>query len=52
MKKSLNVRTVKKAEMEWVNKCYNEVEFVHYNFDKEIIVVAELEGHRWVLGGW
>lgn len=50
MKKSLTVRTVKKAEMEWVNKCYDEVEFVHSNFDKEIIAVAELEGQRAGIG--
>ena len=50
MKKSLTVRTVKKAEMEWVNKCYDEVEFVHSNFDKEIIAVAELDGHRAGIG--
>lgn len=50
MKKFLTVRIVKKAEMEWINKCYNEVEFVHSNFDKEIIAVAELDGHRAGIG--
>jgi hypothetical protein len=50
MKKSLTVRTVKKAEVEWVNKCYDEVEFVHSNLDKEIIAVAELDVHRAGIG--
>ena len=36
--------------MEWVNKCYDEVEFVHSNFDKEIIAIAELDGYRAGIG--
>lgn len=50
MKNTPTVRTAKKTEMEWVNKCYDEVEFVHSNFDKEIIAIAELDGHRAGIG--
>lgn len=50
MKKSLTVRTAQKEEMDWVNKHYDDVEFVHSNFDNEIIAIAELDGHKAGIG--
>lgn len=50
MKNILTVRTVKQSEMDWVNKCYDEVEFVHSNFDKESIAIAELDDQRAGIG--
>lgn len=46
----LKLRTAKKSEIEWVNSCYNQVEFVHSNFDNEIIAIAELDGQKAGLG--
>ena len=50
MEKNLIVRTAKETEMEWVNTRYDEVGFVHSNFEKEIIAIAEFEGQRAGIG--
>jgi GNAT superfamily N-acetyltransferase len=50
MKDILTVRKASKEEMEWVNKCYDEVEFVHSFFEREVVAVAELGGHRAGIG--
>lgn len=50
MKIMLKVRAAKNTEIEWINKCYDEVEFVHTVFDKEIIAIAELDGHKAGIG--
>lgn len=46
----LCVRPAKKEEMDWINKCYDDVDFVHSDFDNEIIAVSELNGQRAGLG--
>jgi len=46
----LKLRTAEKSEIEWVNNCYDQVEFVHSNFDNEIIAIAELDGQKAGLG--
>lgn len=42
----LSIRTAKKSEIEWVNNCYDKVEFVHSNFDNEMIAIAEVGNQR------
>jgi GNAT superfamily N-acetyltransferase len=44
------VRTAEKSEIEWINKCYDEVEFVHSNFNKEIIAIAEFNNQKAGIG--
>lgn len=46
----INVRRAKHSELEWINQCYDEVEFVHSHWENEIIAVAKFEGHRAGLG--
>lgn len=46
----ISVRLAKKSEMSWVNECYDKVEFVHSDFDKEIICIAEVDGEKAGLG--
>ncbi len=46
----LTVRSAKQTEIEWVNTCYDEVEFMHSIFDNEIIAIAELDGIRAGIG--
>lgn len=50
MQKKLIIRTAKETEMEWINARYDEVKFVHSNFEKETIAIAELEGQRAGIG--
>lgn len=46
----IELRLVERSEMEWVNRCYDEVDFVHSRFDNEIIAIAEIEGQKAGLG--
>ena len=46
----IEVRAAKKSEMEWINTKYDEVEFVHSIFDKEVIAVAEANGQKAGIG--
>ncbi len=36
----LNLRLAKASEIDWINAYYDQVEFVHCNFDKAIITLA------------
>lgn len=42
----IEVRFARKSEIEWINSKYDEVEFVHSIFDKEVIAIAELNDQR------
>ena len=46
----LKLRRAVKNEIGWINKCYDEVEFLPSNFENEIIVIAELDGQKAGLG--
>jgi predicted GNAT family N-acyltransferase len=46
----INVRQALKPEIDWINQCYDEVEFVHSSFDNEVIAVAEVEGKKAGIG--
>lgn len=46
----IQVRQGKKSEIGWINQCYDEVGFIHSNFDKEIIAIAEFKGQKAGLG--
>lgn len=46
----LTIRTAKNVEIEWVNKCYDEVGFVHSNFGNELIAIAEIDRQRVGIG--
>ena len=50
MKNILTVRTAKNTEIEWINKCYDEIEFVHSKFDNEIIAIAEMGSEKAGIG--
>lgn len=50
MKRMLKVRIAKKTEIQWINHCYDEVDFIHSNFDKEIIAIGEIDGSRAGIG--
>jgi fosfomycin resistance protein FosX len=43
---SITVRTAEKSEIEWINRCYDQVEFMHSDFDNEIIAIAEFDGQK------
>lgn len=47
---NLLLRTAEKSEIDWVNECYEQVEFVHSNFDNEIIAIAEYKGETAGIG--
>lgn len=49
-KNAITVRTARKSEIEWINSCYDQVEFMHSDFDHEIIAIAEFDGHKAGLG--
>ena len=44
------IRAAKDFEIEWVNQRYDEVEFVHSVFEKEIIAIAEIGAQKAGLG--
>ncbi len=46
----IQVRSAERSEIEWVNLQYDEVEFVHSNFDNEIVAIAEVNGQKAGLG--
>lgn len=46
----LTIRLADSSEIGWINKCYDEVEFVHSVFEKEIIAIAEWDGQKIGLG--
>lgn len=47
---SVTIRQAHKEEIEWINARYSEVDFLSSDFDKEFIVVAEVDGKRAGLG--
>lgn len=46
----LQIRTAKKSDISWINKCYDEVDFVHSNFENEIIAIAECNEQKAGIG--
>lgn len=38
----VKIRMALKGEIEWINKKYDEIQFQHADFDKEIIAIAEI----------
>jgi N-acetylglutamate synthase-like GNAT family acetyltransferase len=44
------IRKANREELEWINSKYSQIDFVHSNFEKEIIAIAEHEGERCGLG--
>lgn len=47
---SIVIRRAKKEELEWINSKYSQIDFVHSNFEKEIIAISEHKGERCGLG--
>lgn len=47
---SLKIRAAEKQEVNWINDCYDQVEFIHSHFDSEIIAIAEFNGEKAGLG--
>lgn len=46
----LKIRAADKHEITWINSCYDQVEFIHSDFDNEIIAIAEFNGEKAGLG--
>ena len=46
----IHVRAASRADIEWINHRYKEVDFVPSIFEREVIAVAEYEGQRAGLG--
>ncbi len=44
------VRLATRPEINWINQRYDEVEFVHSDFDQEVIAVAEVDGQKAGIG--
>ncbi len=45
--------TIRKADMReiaWINECYDEVGFVHSDYQREFIAIAEVDGERAGIG--
>ena len=47
---SVTIRNAQSDEIEWINARYDEVGFIHSDFKKELIAIAELDGERIGLG--
>lgn len=47
---AITVRTARRSEIEWINSCYDQIEFMHSDFDSEIIAIAEFDGQKAGLG--
>ncbi len=39
---NIQIRKALKIEIEWINEKYDEVQFIHSNFENEIIAIAEI----------
>lgn len=50
MKKEIKVALAEKSDIDWVNHCYDQVEFVHSNFESEWIAIAEFDRQKAGLG--
>jgi GNAT superfamily N-acetyltransferase len=46
----INLRLAKRKEINWINQCYDEIDFIHSNFDNEIIVIAEVGSKKTGIG--
>lgn len=46
----LKLRTAEESEIGWINNCYDQVEFMHSNFDNEVIAIAEFDKQKAGLG--
>lgn len=46
----IQIRQALQLEIDWVNTCYEEVDFRPSSFDKEIIAIAEYKGQKAGLG--
>ncbi len=46
----IQIRAAQKKDIEWINQCYTDVDFVPSIFEKEIIGIAEYEGERAGIG--
>ena len=44
------IRQAVKSELAWINERYDEVEFVHSCFDREVIAIAEIGSQKAGLG--
>lgn len=44
------IRAAERQEVEWINNCYDQVEFIHSHFENEIIAIAEFNGEKAGLG--
>lgn len=50
MKDFIELSFAKKSEIEWINNCYDRVEFVHSDLEKEIIAIARMDREKVGLG--
>lgn len=46
----IQLRLANRSEIKWINECYDKVNFIHSNYDKEIIAIAEYNGQKVGLG--
>lgn len=46
----MKIVQAKRSEIDWINKCYDEVGFIHSTFEKEVIAIAEVNGQKAGLG--
>jgi N-acetylglutamate synthase-like GNAT family acetyltransferase len=47
---NITIRNAEESELDWINKKYDEVDFVHSNLEKELIAIAEVDGVRAGIG--
>jgi N-acetylglutamate synthase-like GNAT family acetyltransferase len=46
----IQIRKAEKSEIEWINQCYDQINFAPSNFEQEIIAIALLKGQATGLG--
>ena len=46
----ITVRRANKSELDWINLCYREVNFLASDYETEIIAIVEVEGEKAGLG--
>lgn len=40
---NIEIKKAKKSDLKWINSCYDQVNFIHSNFDTEFLAIAKVD---------